>query len=274
MLLADLDHSDIYERWTSTQVQLDNPTLSQPLEVMVCNSRPATENNRPFTSYVVNAGFCPRADIDPSPFSDIGSAPYQAGSSFMAAQTPANGVFMDKITYPNVRVSTSDMRDGASNTLLLTENLAASFYTSVGSPNIDDGPVLAIPTSSGWSTLPLATGFSRFGATFVWCYATESNYIDATPPFGAVPQSPPTPEMKINGELMATAIGSGPTHANFARPSAYHPNGVNAAFADGSVRFITNELPYYVYQQLSTPQGTQSYMPSRINYVLNDQDFK
>ncbi len=270
-LLADMDRADLYERWTSAQVQLDNPTLSPALEFMLCDSRPTTESGKPYTSYVANAGFCPRADVDPSPFSDIGASPYLV-SSFAAAQVSSNGVFMDKITYPNIRVGASEFRDGTSNTLLITENIGASFWTSVGPPNIADGLVLPIPPS--WNTLPLPTGYSRFGATIVWCYATESGYVDAVPPFGATPQMPPTPEMKINGELLAASVGLGPSHANLARPSAFHPNGVNAAFADGSVKFLSSDLAYHVYQQLMTPHGTQSFMPARINYVLNDPDYK
>ncbi len=271
MLLPDLEHSDIFERWTSAQVPLNNPTLAQPLEVMVCGSRPTTETGTPVMSYVANAGFCPRADVDPSPFSDTDSSPYQS-SSFRAAQTSANGIFMDRITYPNIKVGASELRDGSSNTLLFSENVAASYWTSVGSPNIADGPVVAIPPT--WTAMPLSAGYSRFGATFVWCYATESGVVDASPPFGAAPQMPPTPEMNINGEFMVAGIGSGPTHANTARPSSFHANGVNAAFADGSVKFLSSELPYYVYQQLMTPHGTQSFMPARINYVLNDRDYK
>ncbi len=272
VLLPFVEKQDLYDRWASAQVQLDNPVLTPGLDLMVCDSRPMAEGGRPLTSYVANAGFCPRPDIDPSPFSDIDSAPYVGSSSFMAAQVPANGIFMDKITYPKLRVSSAEIRDGMSNTLLFSENLMASLWPAVGSPNINDGAVVAIPPS--YTAMALPTGYSRFGATFVWCYATESGVIDSAPPFGAAPQAPPTPDMKINGELVATAIGSGPVHANQARPSSYHPNGVNAAFADGTVRFLTNDMPYHVYQQLMTPHGTQSFAPARINYVLNDQDYK
>ena len=221
---------------------------------------------------MANAGFCPRADVDPSPLSDIGAAPYTSASSLRAAQISANGVFHDRITYPNVKVGASEMRDGNSNTLLFTENLMASLWSSVGSPNVMDGAVAIPPTYSALAMPNL--GNNRFGATFVWCYASEAGVsVDATPVFGA-PEVPPQAIMKINGELVSSPIGVGPPHANGARPSSYHPNGVNVAFADGSASFIGNTLPYYVYQQLMTPHGTQSFSPTRINYVLKDEDYQ
>lgn len=276
MILPQLERSDLWERWNSSQVSLNDPSITPPMQVMVCDSRPSAEQGMPVTSYVANAGLCPRPDSDPSPLSDIGSAPYLAGSSLMACQTSANGVFHDLITYPKIKVGASEMRDGATNTLLITENLSATYWTAVGSPNVAAGPV-AIPPS--YATLDPASlpriSHNRFGATFVWCYASETGGpLDAAPPFGA-PQIPPLPVMKINGELLQSPVGGvGPVHANGARPSSFHPNGVNAAFADGRVVFLMEELSYHVYQQLMTPHGTKSFMPARISYVLSDQDFQ
>jgi len=269
MLLPQLERDDIWQRWQSEQVALTSSTLVQPLEIMVCDSRPTAEEGFPLTSYVANAGFYPRENDG-----SLGGAPLYRPGLISQAQRAANGVFHDRITYPNVKVSSSEMRDGATNTLLFTENLAASTYCSVGAPRAP-GPV-AIPNS--WTALdPTALpafGATRFGATFVWLYASEpGGPVDASPPLGA-PQSPPNPVMKINGELLNSPIGgSGPTNPALARPSSYHPGGVNAVFGDGRTLFLTDELPYHVYQQLMTPHGTKSSMPARIEYLLNDQDY-
>jgi len=46
-----------------------------------------------------------------------------------------------------------------------------------------------------------------------------------------------------------------------------------AVFADGRTLSLNDKISYHVYQQLLTPQGTQSDMPSRLSYVLRDEDF-
>ncbi len=275
LLLPYIEKADVWERWNSSAVGLNAPVLTPPMDIMVCNSRGTSDLGIPITSYVANAGFCPRPNIDPSTLSDIGAAPWTVGSSFMWSQKATNGIFHDRITYPNVKVSASEMRDGTSSTLLITENLAATTWCAVGSPNVAAGPVAIPPsyTPINPAALPYFS-HNRFGATFVWGYASESSPpapIDATPPFGA-PESPPHPSMKINGELISSPAT--PTHPNFARPSSNHTNGVNAAFADGHVAYLTDELPYHVYQQLMTPHGTKSFMPARISYVLVDQHYE
>ncbi len=267
-LLANLDRSDLMDRWNSTQVLLNNPILTPPLEFMVCDSRSTGQAGVPITSYVANAGFCPR-QTDPSPLSDFGTAPTYRDGSLYASQKSFNGIFHDRITYPEIKVGVGDMRDGATNTLLFSENLIATTWCALGGPV----PGTALPPLDPTDPSFAAFNHNRLGATFVWCYANEPSPpapIDAAPPFGA-PQVPPSPWMKVNGELLTIV---GPPNPETARPSANHPGGVNAAFADGRVLFLADTMPYHVYQQLMTPHGTKSFMPARINYVLNDQDYQ
>ncbi|MGI9469418.1 MAG: DUF1559 domain-containing protein, partial [Rubripirellula sp.] len=49
--------------------------------------------------------------------------------------------------------------------------------------------------------------------------------------------------------------------SDLARPSSAHRTGVNAAFADGSTRFIDENIDYRVYQALMTPSGKTSSVP-------------
>ncbi|MFO7907096.1 MAG: DUF1559 domain-containing protein [Planctomycetota bacterium] len=255
-LLPNLERADLMERWDSDQVSLGHHTTIPPLEVMVCNSMTTTEEGRPITTYVANAGFFPRQNEDENP------------PSYEAAQTGANGIFHDRITWPKKRVGASEVRDGTSNTLLFSENLSASTWCAVGAPGggaLPNFPDLSDNVSSLFS-------HNRFGATFVWLYAARG-LVDSDPPLGEPGEV--LPQMKINGELMDSPVGGldGPPEPELARPSAYHPDGVNAAFADGRVQFLSNDLAYHVYQQLMTPHGTKSFMPARISYVLNDDDY-
>lgn len=263
-LLSELDRADLVERWDSKGMALGDKTTLPQLEVMICNSMTTTEEGRPITTYVANAGYCPQ------PSDGDGNLP-----SYEAAQTSANGIFHDRISYSNKKVGATEVRDGTSNTLLFSENLAASTWCAVGPPNPQNGPLpfFSNPNSPPWSFF----SHNRFGATFVWCYASEESApIDAPrPPLSGPPEQPPKSVMKINGELLTTALGGieGPSKAETARPSSYHPDGVNAAFADGRVIFLSNDLEYHVYQQLMTPHGTKSFMPARISYVLDDEDY-
>jgi prepilin-type processing-associated H-X9-DG protein len=45
------------------------------------------------------------------------------------------------------------------------------------------------------------------------------------------------------------------------RPSSNHPGGFNMAFADGSVRFVDENISYWIYAQLMTPHGRKAKEP-------------
>ena len=103
VMQTDLGRPDLMERWDSQQVSLDDQILTPPMELMVCDSRTTSEAGLPITSYVANAGFCPRT-VDPSPLSNLGTAPrYIDGSlsggfgspPLSAAQRASNGIFHD-----------------------------------------------------------------------------------------------------------------------------------------------------------------------------------
>jgi prepilin-type N-terminal cleavage/methylation domain-containing protein/prepilin-type processing-associated H-X9-DG protein len=64
---------------------------------------------------------------------------------------------------------------------------------------------------------------------------------------------------KINGLLGSNATS---TDAMYARPTAYHPGGVNVAFADGHVRFVNEQIQYYVYIHIMTPRGSAAKYPN------------
>jgi prepilin-type N-terminal cleavage/methylation domain-containing protein/prepilin-type processing-associated H-X9-DG protein len=49
------------------------------------------------------------------------------------------------------------------------------------------------------------------------------------------------------------------TSAGWARPSSFHPNGINFVFCDGHVRFVSDTIAYGVFQALMTPRGSAAY---------------
>jgi prepilin-type N-terminal cleavage/methylation domain-containing protein/prepilin-type processing-associated H-X9-DG protein len=85
------------------------------------------------------------------------------------------------------------------------------------------------------------------------------------------PTVTPNADQVINGnfDLPGTVLT-----ADTARPSSYHFGGVNVAFADGSVRFMRDNIEYFVYQQLMTPNGAKSAMPAFQTYIPSASDYE
>jgi prepilin-type processing-associated H-X9-DG protein len=134
------------------------------------------------------------------------------GTSYNGA--PQNGVF-----YPRSKTRLTDMSDGTSNTILLSEIL-------VGLGGDDRRGRL-------WNAWDGETLFST-------TYLPNTLNADACYSCGtAVPQAP------------CTAVGSNFLGANQTARSG-HPGGVNVAWGDGTVRFIPNSIPIATWQAIST----------------------
>ncbi len=274
LLLPDLDRLDLADRWNSTTVAYTDPVLATSLSLAVCPSRTGGSGWPTATSYVANAGFAPRS-LDPYPLSDP--------AYLRAAQRPANGLFLDRITFPQREVGSHDVKDGLAQTLTLSENLVAFCWDSYGPL---DASASSFVVNHGWSESlvlrlkygPALMDFppgARFSNTFVFVYAQEPGGPPVDPLVtGATvwPQTPVPTIAKINGSLAAFLDGTVLT-AETARPSSNHPGGVLAAYADGHVAFLRQEIAYHVYQQLITPNGRPSDMPSRLSYVLQHEDY-
>jgi prepilin-type N-terminal cleavage/methylation domain-containing protein/prepilin-type processing-associated H-X9-DG protein len=219
--------------------------LAQFVPSLHCPSRGTADIGRPMNSYICNAGFYP-----------IG-APYVSGQTpnsphtHKSLQRKANGVFNDRASYLALKVSNataagpsletlslSDLNDGASNTALFSENLTAGDWDVVLPSYI---------VSSGWLN---ASGKPESNI-MVWGYASE----------------PVPAHIKING------VGLGSHPAETWRPSSRHPGGAIMSFADGSTKFINEEIQYHVYQSLLTPHNAKSNMPNP-NYTLTGSDLE
>jgi prepilin-type N-terminal cleavage/methylation domain-containing protein len=266
VLLEDLGRADLMERWNDPATltydsqyptQL-NRNLIASLDFSRCPSAIYDSSRTAATNYVANAGFMP------IPFDD---------AALRYAQRSANGIFLDRITpvlsippYAQPAVDDASVRDGTTNTLLISENLVATSWHSVGplDPGVTAYMELVVPQNA------------RFGNTFVFCYADEpfdSSILHPRDNASTVtPLMPPDPAMKVNGEKLVYAEGAAVV-AKIARPSSRHPGIAMAVFADGRTMALTDNLPYNVYQQLMTPHGTQSSMPRNYSYVLRSEDY-
>jgi prepilin-type processing-associated H-X9-DG protein len=134
------------------------------------------------------------------------------------------------------------MYDGASQTVLLTENLNAGEVNGVRS----------------WANPDYR------GVTFVFPVMTK----DTTQQLlnFPLPTLDPTtkPFSKINGQ-----IGDAEGIAPF--PSSLHPHGCNMLFVDGRVKFIADTIDETVYSRLLTPSGNRPHGTPPGSFVITPQ---
>ena len=177
-------------------------------------------------------------------------------------ESAADGIFQDKIL-GNVVVTLSDLKDGASNTLMLSENLDAYYY--------NDSPIIILPNNYGPADVEKAVNCSERGTGFVWWDTSISGNLQS--PLSGSPA--PYPVAAINGQKgdfdpgpvgrptagdMNTPTANANT--NFAaRPSSSHPGLVMVVFADGKARPLREDIDYAVYSLLMTPRGEKGDRP-------------
>ena len=222
--LPGLEREDIYNRW------IDGTAATGYVDLFVCPSDPPDSNNAAFNSYVGNAGF--------QAFDNNASSPDR--------ETIANGIMHNYFVQQPAnskpifgpKISTAQIKDGASSTLLLTENIQSTLWDAV-----NKSPTAATSASDKVATV------------FVWHKATSN-------------------DRKINGNKHSTATIT----KEFARPSSYHPGGVNAAFADGHTAWLRQDIDYKVYVQLMTPRHDEVKVQfsdaTWAGYILSDADYK
>jgi prepilin-type processing-associated H-X9-DG protein/prepilin-type N-terminal cleavage/methylation domain-containing protein len=135
----------------------------------------------------------------------------------------------------NSKVKISDITDGSSNTLCLSE---LKYRT------------------------PSATGPSFQDSRGVWSYGTMGGNVFSaqTGPNSA------TPDLvwgcrNMPSEGMPCTQGGSPYVANFAAARSYHSGGVNVSMADGSVRFVRDTITLSVWQAMGS-RGAGEVIPN------------
>lgn len=132
------------------------------------------------------------------------------------------------------------MRDGLSNTIAFFENC----------------------NNLNWREYSISDDSARYKLGGVWLYVG-----DTTSP-GRPTAAPVESVMRINYEK--NVVSTSPKRA---RPNSFHQGVVLAAFADGSISAISEDIDYHVYQALMTPQTRQSDVPYN-QYLLREADYK
>ena len=215
VLLPYLDRQDLWREWRMGQ-QTGEHDIRLP--VLVC---PA-DNPEPGShlSYVANCGLQDNPDDSFPP------------------DWAANGVFHNHFTYQSgrqrVQLSSSDIKDGAAYTLMLSENtLKPEPYSWFA--------WLHWRSSADWQ--PDDAWRGEWQAGFVWHHdnygpdtGDENNRINSTPEV--------------------------PNPYRYARPSSHHPGGVVVvSFCDGRQTTIAENIHPDVFAKLMTPNGAELRVP-------------
>jgi prepilin-type N-terminal cleavage/methylation domain-containing protein len=296
MLFPYMERAPEWAQWNDPSIS--NSSLPTPyMELLVCPSNPPPTRDAPWLAYVVNCG-----RQDSSLTGSVGSSPPQSPTTAVGQQAEkfSNGVFFNRFNDPKLTddwyhvtgstpqrfmqfsVSIGKIPDGASNTLMLSENTAAFQYTYRDNPDTTrfmNGDALhqykrpvdaECATGMVWDQMPMASPTAPPRSTAQKINGTDKS---TTPPF----PEPKKFAFQIGDKL---ALGSQPAYY-YARPSSYHPGGVNAAFCGGEVLFLREDIDYKVYEQLMTADGKHSDMQgpttdpnAPINYLLQDADYK
>jgi prepilin-type N-terminal cleavage/methylation domain-containing protein/prepilin-type processing-associated H-X9-DG protein len=232
-LLPHLDVGATYDLWA--ELPLSEAAPVSYLDVLTCPSDSSQRDRGfPALSYVANAGWGETVDLDGTPLS---------------TESIFDGIFIDRFDdlhhnldnrKPNLTKNT--VQDGLNYTLLFSENLhdarkevglgfPANTWIAIEPPHND----LSIDATYGarFATPPAAKRYT----VFVW-FTVE------------------TAVNRVNGDKYNALVTNGSHEA--ARPSAFHPGGVNVVFAGGNAQFLSDTIDYRVYRQLCTTNDRKS----------------
>lgn len=251
MIFPQLEQNALWDNWSNVSA----PTGSAPtpriangntpqIDLLVCASNEPTIPGNPWLSYVANSG---RMFTDSLRGAD--DAEYAANGLFLDKSVNLNAIPSsandDREDRPLQKVSISNLIDGASNTVLLSESLYSYYWTYVN----DNGDPVA--NSQDKATMPdpkiQADDKKFFG--FTWtndrssdCSGTETFKINGVDPSSDL-------------AVVTDMRGINDCHTY---TSSNHPGGVNMAFCDGRVEYLNDNVEPRIYGQLMTSNSRRS----------------
>ena len=253
-LLAELDRSDLSETYMTGVVggglggTRYDPTLlnGTVMNVLVCPSDPLDPTETNPVNYKPNSGY----------FN------YYASGETM--DLGANGAWSDYTNLAGqkeIKVTQGTIKDGAAQTLLMTERIRVPEFGGVG---------------TSWNYVDCSSGFpAENSAAMVW----NASFNDSGSPI-------PLSIGALNTPVQYTGDATSPEYAYL--PSSYHGDSVMCMYMDGSVNELNTSVYLNVYGRLMTSDGWRArYMGSSSPYFagaapspwwqgvkLSDSDYK
>ncbi len=257
------ENQPLYDLWSKN---FNPPSLvgglphpaAPPINLLVCPSDTLENPGMPNLSYVANSG---------QMFSDSTRASQQQN-----VENPANGIFFDlsrnrhivssaaldgREQHPEIKMTTSQIIDGLSSTMLLSESLHKFYWTYE-----------VLESSQKPAAFKDAKKF--FG--FMW---TNSGAESGCP----------AEVLRINGDNNYDKVSPPASMAEITEclsfPSSNHPSSVVVAYCDGSVTTMTDSISPLTYGQLMTSNSRKSWLvdtvtntPDRKLPPVNDSEFR
>jgi prepilin-type N-terminal cleavage/methylation domain-containing protein/prepilin-type processing-associated H-X9-DG protein len=224
-MLSFLGRADLYTAYT-------DPTKDWPpvdadgnrirLNVLACPADTEAEIN-PEVQFVLNGGMMDKYD-----------------NAFLSPPLPTdyieNGISFNQTTPNPVKSSVSyvSSKDGAASTIMFAENEDADIKNSLGAEPGWDWAVKNADLTTAlkeWNT----KGYEYLN-TVIWFNTAGKD---------------PAPKVPLNKEVDDPSI----TPEHYARPLSAHGGGFNVVFCDGHARFVSDEIPYWLYKALMSADG-------------------
>ena len=328
-LMPEMERSEVYEKFFAIDPFTTNQAIgsTQPtspalptISSFICPSDPPDDQLADPTalSYVANCGIPDDLQSYSAVTSGGGPVTAAAAITILDSIRNTNGMFYDHYTpkynnitltgtnvVPNIVSSFNHIPDGASSTLMFSENFTPTSkdVQSTSSSSYPYGfqyrvyypPITAIQnTDNGYPLPPASTTASAIQQA---AYSFEKNVgFVWDPQIGDQGQNPPpaVPE-RIDGDknrklASSTASPNYPpnqetTSYDYVRPSSAHTGGVNVAMCGGECFFLRDDIDYWVYEQLMTPDHKHSQAaavnssgnyqtPFNAQYILDENDYK
>jgi prepilin-type N-terminal cleavage/methylation domain-containing protein/prepilin-type processing-associated H-X9-DG protein len=187
-----------------------------------------------------------------------------AGGNYMVCTGTGTGTMYDiryaadGLFYYDSKTPLQKVRDGTSNTLMMTESLLGSLTDTTGTTPSDPKRQVGWPGGNFSNFNSGTAGFVGItnpdltavaGACTTWQGSRGQAWIIGRPLFTAMSNYmvPNTPIPDIAGKQ----------HMGFYAARSCHPGGVNALFADGSVRFVVDGIDLKTWRALGTICGNE-----------------
>jgi prepilin-type processing-associated H-X9-DG protein len=258
------------------------------LALLVCPDDDSVQNDKGNLSYVVNGG---PTVVWQHPLNNSTAPAWLALSQGTTTVPPNYNQIPDDqraaqnlgLMYPgsvkgntiwDVKRSLSQISDGSSSTVMITENLRAGYAASTNplTPVWYDAQHLGQPQLPGTAEGSWANPDPFFSAVHLsddFCDPAGNCMTSGNPiqvPFGSTSITVTRASFsKCNSKDARDNTKTDPEciNGNFAAdegwsyPSSYHPGGINVVMCDGSARFVANEIDGEIWAKLVSPGGTR-----------------
>ena len=270
MIFPFMEEPALWDEWSQ---RFDRVPSSPSIDGLICPSDPPEIQGQPWLSYVVNVGWAYSDPHRSSPPAAILPAEIQqeyAGDGVFFDSSQNAGILVhaplnldardvDPRHFPALSSSISYVQanDGTSKTLMVSENVHAWYWAYDADPLTPGYEFGALP---GKDNSPIEDVKHIFG--FVWSNSGALiERINGDNDYDKI--SPLLPPLSMV-HYAAASPWDGPHDVvtsmweSYAYPSSRHPGGVNAAFCDGHIVFIDDQIEPRVYAMLMTSNRHKS----------------